>query len=204
MVAPLIEILRRIREGGTSPTPTTPSSPTFPPPSPPPVSDQSEEAAMRRAGAETTGGTYRVPRQVAGYTEDDPEGAYQCRTCAAFREPDTCLLVSGYVSPDGTCAFWSRAGSGGTDRIKNPYKKSLVNYEEHPDGFRCELCVRYSNGECTIVSPPDVSPNGRCNLFARSTRAASGRSREGGGTEKPALRPTGLGEILVPPTPTEL
>jgi hypothetical protein len=128
---------------------------------------------------------------------------YQCRTCAAFRSPDTCLLVSGDVSPEGTCAFWTRAGAGGTERITSPYKKSLVNYEEHPDGFRCELCVRYEAGECSIVSPPDVSPKGVCALFSRSTRAATGRYRESpareAGTEKPRATPAGLGEVLVPP-----
>ena len=49
-----------------------------------------------------------VSQSDAGYVDDSPKEDEQCDGCSMFREPGSCTLVDGDISPDGWCRHWEK------------------------------------------------------------------------------------------------
>ena len=50
-----------------------------------------------------------IPKNAAGY-QDAPKGPQRCSLCKKFQPPGACSLVTGSVSPEGWCHFFSTTG----------------------------------------------------------------------------------------------
>jgi hypothetical protein len=47
----------------------------------------------------------KMSQQSVAYQES-PKGDQQCSNCSLFKEPNSCTLVDGNISPTGWCKFW--------------------------------------------------------------------------------------------------
>ena len=71
-------------------------------------------ALLRSAGCAAGAAALLLPvRQAAakmaqksvGY-QDSPKDDQQCSNCSLFREPNSCTIIDGEISPRGWCRFW--------------------------------------------------------------------------------------------------
>ncbi|HEY1257910.1 MAG TPA: hypothetical protein VGF34_01580 [Stellaceae bacterium] len=65
-------------------------------------------AAGLAAGA-GTGAAEPARQQVSqadAQYQDRPKGGFGCAACALFRPPKACVVVAGYISPNGWCRFF--------------------------------------------------------------------------------------------------
>lgn len=46
-----------------------------------------------------------ISKDEAEY-QDKPIAGERCGGCSMFREPDSCTLVAGEISPHGHCRYW--------------------------------------------------------------------------------------------------
>jgi hypothetical protein len=46
--------------------------------------------------------------QVAAGYQDSPKNGQNCSSCALFKQPSSCTLVDGTISPNGWCRFYSK------------------------------------------------------------------------------------------------
>lgn len=121
------------------------------------------------------GTSYKVPKTIAGYREDDPDGVFLCASCAAFVPDTSCLLLKTKVDADGHCNMWQLGPGATKEQAEDLLLKSEVNFGVSPNGFNCESCTRFrSPDQCSVVVGA-VKPTGLCNLFRRApTRVPAG------------------------------
>jgi hypothetical protein len=48
-----------------------------------------------------------VPQKAAGY-QDKPSGKQMCSSCSHFKQPSSCDIVEGTISPSGWCRLFSQ------------------------------------------------------------------------------------------------
>jgi len=147
-----------------------------------------EPRAPRPEQEQLPEGPYKIPPELAGYVETDPEGQYHCRSCIAFGADRKCLALAKTVSGDeGTCSLWKygpNTASASTP-AQTPPTKSEAGYEEDPRPFSCSECARFTPpDECSYIASR-VSPKGHCWFFKRAV------------TEKPTSKRPGLGTLIL-------
>ncbi|MBV8736392.1 MAG: high potential iron sulfur protein [Alphaproteobacteria bacterium] len=57
------------------------------------------------SAARASGEQQKVSQAEAQY-QDRPKNGLSCATCALFRPPAACAVVSGIISPNGWCRFF--------------------------------------------------------------------------------------------------
>jgi High potential iron-sulfur protein len=40
--------------------------------------------------------------------QDSPKEDQKCSNCSLFKEPNTCTIVDGEISPNGWCKYWAK------------------------------------------------------------------------------------------------
>lgn len=144
-------------------------------------------------------GPYKLPADVAGYRETDPEGAYTCSGCAAYLPKDKkCLIVKGNIEPEDRCHAWAPGPPVEPAEPRKPVvDKGDVNFERGKEA-RCEICTRFTPPDQCDVLDRRVSPRGFCWLFDRQVVVGEERTPRGGGEQNQAVIPLGeaIGRVL--------
>ena len=52
----------------------------------------------------------KMAQTNAGY-QAQPKGDQKCSGCALFKEPSSCVMVDGTISPDGWCKLFTKKSS---------------------------------------------------------------------------------------------
>lgn len=86
-------------------------------PSPDAVSEPERRSFLKKVAAalaaagflEATTQAQATSKKVANY-QDHPNDGHHCSGCRNFRPPNSCRIVSGTISPNGWCKFYSSKG----------------------------------------------------------------------------------------------